>query len=285
MRRGYNIDSLAVGTTEDTTMSRMTIVGQGDDHILEQVEKQLNKVIPVIKVRSLGPDAVTAELLLVKVACDPATLGKVNEIAALMKAEVADVSKSTVTLKYAGEHERCETLLDLLRPYGIREISRTGVIAWSGADWRKRKDRRPGWDSGPLCFLPVWGSWPSQAGALAPLSVRRSSGDDNVLHGDLALDHLDLCGPVMKGHCAVAGGGAQEQGELLGVLGAQVQGLLHGVIAHAAVGLQVGIGGQRPGVPVAALVLVVGFRFSPSYRPRQADRMSSASFMQPNIIR
>ena len=119
-RRGYNIDSLAVGTTEDTTMSRMTIVGQGDDHILEQVEKQLNKVIPVIKVRSLGPDAVTAELLLVKVACDPA---------ALLKAEVADVSKSTVTLKYAGEHERCETLLDLLRPYGIREISRTGVIA------------------------------------------------------------------------------------------------------------------------------------------------------------
>ena len=75
-RRGYNIDSLAVGTTEDTTMSRMTIVGQGDDHILEQVEKQLNKVIPVIKVRSLGPDAVTAELLLVKVACDPATLAR-----------------------------------------------------------------------------------------------------------------------------------------------------------------------------------------------------------------
>ena len=121
-RRGYNIDSLAVGTTEDPTMSRMTIVGQGDDHILEQVEKQLNKVIPVIKVRSL-------ELLLVKVACDPATLGKVNQIAALMKAEVADVSKSMVTLKYAGEHERCETLLDLLRPYGIREIARTGVIA------------------------------------------------------------------------------------------------------------------------------------------------------------
>ena len=79
-RRGYNIDSLAVGTTEDPTMSRMTIVGQGDDHILEQVEKQLNK-------------------------------------------------ESMVTLKYAGEHERCETLLDLLRPYGIREIARTGVIA------------------------------------------------------------------------------------------------------------------------------------------------------------
>ena len=90
--------------------------------VVEQVEKQLNKVIPVIKVRSLGPDAVTADLLLVKVACDPATLGKVNQIAALMKAEVADVSKSMVTLKYAGEHERCETLLvhdaPLLHPGG-----------------------------------------------------------------------------------------------------------------------------------------------------------------------
>ena len=83
----------------------------------------------MIKVRSLGPDAVTSELLLVKVACDPATLGKVNEIAALMQAQVADVSKATVTLKYAGEHEKCETLLDLLRPCGIREIARTGVIA------------------------------------------------------------------------------------------------------------------------------------------------------------
>ena len=79
--------------------------------------------------RSLGQDAATAELLLVKVACDPQTLGKVNEIAALMKAQVADVSKSTVTLQYAGEHDKCETLLDLLRPLGIREIARTGVIA------------------------------------------------------------------------------------------------------------------------------------------------------------
>ena len=128
-RRGYNIDSLAVGATEDPTVSRMTIVGEGDDRILEQVEKQLNKVIQVIKVRSLGPDATQAELMLVKLGCDPQSFGEINQIAALMKAEVADVSKSTVTLKYAGEHERCETLLDLLRPYGIREISRTGVIA------------------------------------------------------------------------------------------------------------------------------------------------------------
>ena len=128
-RRAFNIESLAVGVTDDPTVSRITIIVDSGNSVVEQVEKQLNKVIPVIKVRSLGPDAVTAELLLVKVACDPATLGKVNQIAALMKAGVADVSKSMVTLKYAGEHERCETLLDLLRPYGIREIARTGVIA------------------------------------------------------------------------------------------------------------------------------------------------------------
>ena len=128
-RRGYNIDSLAVGTTEDTTISRMTIVGEGDDHTLEQVEKQLNKLVPVIKVRYLGDSATQAELLLVKIGRDMQTLKEVNEIAALMQAQVADVSKATVTLKYAGEHEKCETLLDLLRPCGIREIARTGVIA------------------------------------------------------------------------------------------------------------------------------------------------------------
>ncbi len=128
-RRGYNIDSLAVGTTEDPALSRMTIVGEGDDHILEQVEKQLNKLIPVIKVRSLGDSATQAELLLVKIGRDTQTLGEVNEIAALMKAEVVDVGKSTITLKFAGEHDKCATLCDLLKPYGIREIARTGVIA------------------------------------------------------------------------------------------------------------------------------------------------------------
>ena len=128
-RRGYNIDSLAVGTTEDTTISRMTIVGEGDDHTLEQVEKQLNKLVPVIKVRYLGDSATQAELLLVKIGRDMQTLKEVNEIAALMKAEVVDVSKGTITLRFAGEHDKCATLCDLLKPYGIREIARTGVIA------------------------------------------------------------------------------------------------------------------------------------------------------------
>ena len=127
--RGYNIDSLAVGATEDPTMSCIIIVGEGDDYILEQVEKQLNKVIPVIKVRSLAADAVQAELIMVKVSCETKDLAELNQIAALMKAEVVDVGKGLVTLRFTGEHERCDTLCDLLRPYGIREIVRTGVIA------------------------------------------------------------------------------------------------------------------------------------------------------------
>ncbi len=128
-RRGYNIDSLAVGTTGVPDISRMTIVGQGDDFILEQVEKQLNKIIPVIKVRSLGAESVQAELMLVRISCDAQNFGEINQIAALMKAEVADVSKSSVTLKFAGAPEKCDTLLGLLRPYGIKEVARTGVVA------------------------------------------------------------------------------------------------------------------------------------------------------------
>ncbi len=128
-RRGYNIDSLAVGATENPGVSRMTIVGQGDDYILEQVEKQLNKIIPVIKVRSLGTDTVRAELMLVRIGCDTQSFGEINQIAALMKAEVASVSKGSVTLKFAGDPEKCDTLFDLVRPFGVKEVTRTGVIA------------------------------------------------------------------------------------------------------------------------------------------------------------
>ncbi len=128
-RRGYNIDSLVVAPTEDPSISRMTIVGKGDNYILEQMEKQLNKIIPVIKVRSLGPEPVQAELMLVRIGCDTQNFGEINQIAALMKAEVVDVSKNSVTLKFAGDPEKCDTLFELVRPFGIKEITRTGAIA------------------------------------------------------------------------------------------------------------------------------------------------------------
>lgn len=128
-RRGYNIDSLSVGATETPGVSRMTITGQGDNYTLEQMEKQLNKLVPVIKVRSLGADAVRAELMLVRIGCDTQNFGEINQIAALMKAEVADVSRSSVTLKFAGTPEKCDTLFDLVKPFGVKEVTRTGVLA------------------------------------------------------------------------------------------------------------------------------------------------------------
>ncbi len=128
-RRGYNIDSLVVAAAEDPGLSRITIVGQGDNYILEQMEKQLNKIIPVIKVRSLGQESVQAELMLIKISCDTQSFGEINQIAALMKAEVADVGKGAVTLKYAGAPEKCDTLFDLVRPFGVKEVTRTGPIA------------------------------------------------------------------------------------------------------------------------------------------------------------
>lgn len=129
-RRGFNIDSLAVGITEDSSISRMTIVVDGDEYIVEQLEKQLNKIIPVIKVRTYAPgEYISRELSLIKVNCPAKQRLDVMKIAELMGAEIVDVAVNTLTLQFADTHERFETLLDLLKPYGIREIVRTGTVA------------------------------------------------------------------------------------------------------------------------------------------------------------
>ena len=129
-RRGFNIDSLAVGTTENAKISRMTIVVDGDERVVEQVEKQLNKLIPVIKVKVLEPGAfLSCELMLVKVACKPKQHAEVLNIARLMGAEVIDVASASLTLRFAGDGERSRTLLGLLTPYGIREVVRAGELA------------------------------------------------------------------------------------------------------------------------------------------------------------
>lgn len=129
-RRGFNIDSLAVGITEDPNISRITIVVDGDDHLIEQVEKQLNKLIPVIKVKTLSPASqISRELVLVKVSCNTKQRPEVMQIAEIMHARLVDVSVSTLTLEFADTCDRCETFFSLLRPYGIREIVRTGTIA------------------------------------------------------------------------------------------------------------------------------------------------------------
>ena len=125
-RRGFNIDSLAVGVTEDPEISRMTIVVNGDEYILEQVEKQLNKVIPVIKVKNLNEtgDFISSELALIKVNCNQKERFEVMKIA-----KIVDVSVSSLTLQCADSPDRIETLITLVRPFGIKEIVRTGTIA------------------------------------------------------------------------------------------------------------------------------------------------------------
>lgn len=129
-RRGFNIDSLAVGTTQNPKISRMTILVDGDDHVVEQVEKQLNKLIPVIKVKVLEPETfVSSELTLVKVACRPKQHAEVLNVARLMGADVIDVAPASLTLRFAGNEEQSRTLLELLTPYGLREVVRAGSIA------------------------------------------------------------------------------------------------------------------------------------------------------------
>lgn len=129
-RRGFNIESLAVGVTEDKNISRMTIVVNGDDYIVEQVEKQLNKLIDVIRVRSLAPDEIiTRELMLIKVGASGATRSEIIDIVKIMDARIVDVSKSTLTIEISDTAERLELLEDLLKPYSIKEVMRTGTIA------------------------------------------------------------------------------------------------------------------------------------------------------------
>lgn len=129
-RRGFNIDSLAVGITENPNISRMTIVVDGDEHIVEQVEKQLNKLIPVIKVKVLEPGSfLSSEHALIKVTCKAKQHAEIMSIAALMDAPISDVAPLSLTLEFIGNEERLKTLLALLKPYGIKEVVRSGALA------------------------------------------------------------------------------------------------------------------------------------------------------------
>ena len=131
-RRGFNIDSLAVGPTEHSDISRMTVVVDVDDLPLEQVIKQLNKLIEVIKVVELEPaSSVQRELLLVKVRTDLAARSHVLETVQLFRAKVVDVSPDAVTIEATGDGEKLAALLRLLEPFGIRELVQSGMVAMS----------------------------------------------------------------------------------------------------------------------------------------------------------
>ncbi|TAL39168.1 MAG: acetolactate synthase small subunit [Spirochaetes bacterium] len=128
--RGYNIDSLTVSQTEQEDISVMTIVVRGDDRIIEQVKKQLNKLIDIIKVTDHNEfSAVQRELALVKVNAQPAKRTEVYQIAEIFRAEIVDISVKTMTLEVTGEPGRIDSFIELLRPYAIKEMIRTGRVS------------------------------------------------------------------------------------------------------------------------------------------------------------
>ena len=133
--RGFNIDSLAVGPTNDDGLSRMTIVVQVDTKPLEQITKQLNKLVNVIKILELAPgDAVERELMLVKVRADGGARARILEICDVFRVRVLDVTHKTLTIEGTGTPEKLEALLELLRDFGIVELSRTGRVALARGD-------------------------------------------------------------------------------------------------------------------------------------------------------
>lgn len=128
--RGFNIDSLAVGETQDPTISRMTIVVQGDDLVLEQVVKQLNKLIDVIQVIDMkGKERVERELVLVKVGSNNKTRPEIMQIVDIFRAKIVDVAQDAVTIEITGDESKIIGFLDLMKPFGIQEVARTGKIA------------------------------------------------------------------------------------------------------------------------------------------------------------
>ncbi len=128
-RRGFNIDSLAVGTTDREDISRMTIVVRGDEKTVEQVIKQLNKLIEVIKVSDLSENSVNRILALIKVSATTENRGEIIEIANIFRARIVDVARDSLIIEITGDEEKINAFTNLMRQYGIKEFVRTGVIS------------------------------------------------------------------------------------------------------------------------------------------------------------
>ncbi len=128
--RGFNIESLCVGETLDPTVSSMTLVTQGDDQIIEQVLKQLNKLIPVIKVSDLAEkEFVEREMVLVKVNATAETRAEVLRVVEIFRGKVVDVGAKTYTIEVTGDEDKIRAILSLLKPLGVKELVRTGRVA------------------------------------------------------------------------------------------------------------------------------------------------------------
>jgi acetolactate synthase-1/3 small subunit len=128
-RRGFNIDSLAVGPTEHSDISRMTVVVDVEEFPLEQVTKQLNKLVEVLKVVELDPNAsVQRQVVLIKVRSDPTTRSSILETVELFRAKVIDVAHDSLTIECTGKSEKVQALLHVLEPFGVRELVQSGIV-------------------------------------------------------------------------------------------------------------------------------------------------------------
>jgi acetolactate synthase-1/3 small subunit len=137
--RGYNIDSLCVGETEDPAVSRMTVVVRGEDAVLEQIIKQLNKLVDTIEVVDLTKESfVERELVMVKVKANNKQRSEIVEIATIFRAKVVDLTSDSMILEVTGAEEKVEAFVDLMRPFGIKELVRTGEVAISRSSSRGR---------------------------------------------------------------------------------------------------------------------------------------------------
>ncbi|GIO13982.1 acetolactate synthase small subunit [Cohnella xylanilytica] len=129
-RRGFNIESITVGASEEPGLSRMVIVTTGDDHTLEQIQKQLYKIIDVIKVIDIGSNPMVGrELGLIKVNAEPSARPEILGVVETFRAAVVDIGPNSLIVQVVGDSEKIDAMIELLKPYGIRELSRTGVTA------------------------------------------------------------------------------------------------------------------------------------------------------------
>jgi len=142
--RGYNIESLSVGETLDSTVSRMTIVVRGDEFVIEQVMKQLHKLIDVIKVTDLTDEShVERELVLIRVNAEPQHRAEIMRTADIFRAKIVDVTPQSFTIEATGDEGKLEALIELLRPMGIQELVRTGKVAIARGPKTRAKKGEP----------------------------------------------------------------------------------------------------------------------------------------------
>ena len=128
-RRAFNIESLSVGVTEDKSVSRITMIVDSGNNAAAQVEQQLNKLVPVIKVRRFETDElVEKELALIKVAANSKNRGEIKNLADIMNARITDISSSTITVEISEAPDKIDLFEEMMRPYGIQEVARTGIV-------------------------------------------------------------------------------------------------------------------------------------------------------------